>query len=115
MHKLVLSRILGRSKDLDLLLNTKEAPLEDGTTVDLETLFDEEQQLDQLEGLCSVEDYSWLISERCWIRERWSYYLPLFTKEEIEFCMDDVPQAQSKLNKLSTAQHRVFDHLITMN
>ena len=57
--------------------------------VNLNSLLNEEQTLDKLEGLCSVQDYAWLMSDRCWICERWAYYLPLFTKEEIEDCQYD--------------------------
>ena len=67
-------------------MNTKEAEYEDQTKVDLETVMDEEQQLDILDGLSCIQDYAWCVSDRCWMCERWSYYLPLVTKEEIEAC-----------------------------
>ena len=91
VHKVVLSRILGRPRDLSLLLNLKEAEYEDHRKVELATLMDEEQQLEILDGLSCVQDYAWLVSDRCWICERWSYYLPLVTKQEIEACHDDFP------------------------
>lgn len=87
----MLSRILGRPRDLSLLLNLKEAEYEDHRKVELATLMDEEQQLEILDGLSCVQDYAWLVSDRCWICERWSYYLPLVTKQEIEACHDDLP------------------------
>lgn len=43
MHKIVLCRILGRSRDLSLLLNLKEAEYEDRSKVELDTILDKEQ------------------------------------------------------------------------
>ena len=43
VHKIVLCRILGRSRDLSLLLNLKEAEYEDRSKVELDTILDKEQ------------------------------------------------------------------------
>ena len=114
LHKVVLSRILGRAKDLRLPVDFTAAETAgiERQKVKLTDLMDEQQQLDIMDGLSTVEDYAWMISERCWICERWSYYLPLVTKEEIEACQDDYPLQYSKLVKLKPSQERAFDTLI---
>ena len=61
------------------------------------------------------------MSDRCWICERWSYYLPMVTKDEIEDCADDNirkdqdDKPTSKLIKLNTEKEKVFDRLISLN
>ena len=100
MQKIILSRILGRSKDLSLPFNIAEAETVDFRKIDLATIMEEGQQLDILDGLCCVQDFAWFVSDRCWMCERWSYYLSLCTKTEIEACQDDIIMPNSKLVKL---------------
>ena len=115
LHRLVLSRVLGRSRDIGFSLPLKSAVRADGTQINLDDALDEEQNLNKLDGACSTEDFAWLASEQCWICERWSYYLPLVTREELEACADDVPLQTSKLVKLQPSQERAFDALVKLN
>ena len=55
------------------------------------------------------------MSDHCWISERWTYYLPLFTKEEIESCSDDLSLPSSRLTKITPSEERVFDRLVQLN
>lgn len=114
-HKIVISRVLGRNHDLNLLLKTNEALDTDGKKVDLASLMDEEQQLDILQKLCTEQDFAWLVSDKCWIRERWSYFLPIVSKEEIESCFYDQNDSSSKLQKLQDKQERLFDAIVRLN
>ena len=43
--------------------------------------------------------------------ERWSYYLPLVTKEELEGCKDRIDIANSTLVELGPKQQKIFDGL----
>ena len=76
---------------------------------------DEEQQLDILQKLCTEQDFAWLVSDKCWIRERWSYFLPIVSKEEIESCFYDQNDSSSKLQKLQDKQERLFDAIVRLN
>lgn len=62
-----------------------------------------------------MEDYSWLLSNECWICDRHTYYLPIVTKNEIEDCMDDYGITKSRLEKLGPFGEKVFDGFLKLN
>ena len=66
-------------------------------------------------GKRTMDELCWIESQDCWICDRWTYFIPIITIKEIMGCMDDEPDRKLKeeLNKLTPAQERTFNNLIS--
>ena len=104
---MVLSRIIGRTDIRNNLSWMKKD--NKGRLRDIREELSEETQIEIMRGQKTIESVCWVKSQECWICERWSYYLAMVTKSEIDDCYNLIDN--SKLQSLSEVQERPFAKL----
>ena len=104
---MVLSRIIGRTDIRNNLSWMKKD--NKGRLRDIREELSEETQIEIMRGQKTIESVCWVKSQECWICERWSYYLAMVTKSEIDDCYNSIDN--SKLQSLSEVQERPFAKL----
>ena len=104
---MVLSRIIGRTDIRNNLSWMKKD--NKGRLRDIREELSEETQIEIMRGQKTIESVCWVKSQECWICERWSYYLAMVTKSEIDDCYNLIDN--SNLQSLSEVQERPFAKL----
>ena len=54
----------------------------------------EELQKEIIRGEKTIDSMCWVKSQECWICERWSYYLAMVTKSEIDDCYNLIDESK---------------------
>jgi hypothetical protein len=59
-----------------------------------------------------IDKTCWIESHDCWICERWNYFIPTITRDEIEESMPGSSQTKHQINQ---QQERALEKIISLN
>ena len=83
-----------------------------GKDINLLDELEDEFRRDYDTGKRTLDELCWIESEECWICNRFSTYLTIVTKDDVEQCFYDMKgRIFKQMQKLNDTQEHVFDKL----